>query len=127
MEEARTDDGTGPGREACNWSIAAHLGPIALSLVSLGILGWLIPLTILLTQKGTMPFAAEHARESLNFRLTLLILYVVSLPLMVLLICLGIPFWICIWLAEIVISIMAAVRASEGRAFRYPLTLRLVT
>ena len=124
MEE--TAPTPGPEPSARNWAIVAHLGPIALSLMSLGILGWLVPLVVLLTQKESSPFAAEHARESLNFRITLLIGYLLSLPLLMLW-CLFIPIWLAIWLVEIALGIVAAVRASEGQPYRYPFALRLVS
>ncbi len=115
-----------PSQAARTWAIVAHLGPIALSLISAGMLGWLVPLVVLLTQKDQLPFAAQHARESLNFRITLLIFYVVSLPFLVFLWCIGIPLWIAVWVAEIVLGIVAAVRASDGLDYRYPLTLRIL-
>jgi len=125
MDETRTEGTLEATREARNWAIAAHLGPIALSLVSLGILSWMVPLVVLLTQRDEHPFAAEHARESLNFHLTLLLAYLVSLPVLIFFFCLGIPLLGLVWLAEIVLGVMAAVRASDGRPYRYPLTLRL--
>jgi uncharacterized protein len=121
-----TDPSPGPRQDARNWAIAAHLGPIALSLVSLGILGWLVPLLVWLTQKEANPFAAEHAKESLNFRLLLVILYIVSLPLVFLFLCFGIPLWIGIWIFEIIAAVAGAMRAADGKPYRYPLTPRFV-
>jgi hypothetical protein len=115
-----------PSQAARNLAILAHLGPIALSLLSAGVLGWLVPLIVYLTQKNELPFAARHALESLNFRITLLLVYLVSLPFLILFWCIGIPLWIAVWLAEIVLAIVAAVRASDGLEYRYPLALRLI-
>ena len=126
MDGQEGTPGSMPSESARNWAILAHLGPIAVSLISAGGLGWLVPLAIWLTQKESNPFAAEHARESLNFRITVLILYVAAwvffwLP------CLSIPALFVIWIAEIVFGIVAAVKASEGKGYRYPMTLRLVS
>jgi uncharacterized protein len=39
----------------------------------------------------------------------------------------GIPFLIATFIAWLVLTILAAVKASNGEGYRYPLTLRLVT
>jgi uncharacterized protein len=122
MEGTTAPQTPAPSSEARNWAIVAHLGPIALSLVSLGILGWMVPLVVWLTQREANPFAAEHAKEALNFQILLVILFVLTIPLLILLFCIGIPAWIAIWLFEIVAGIAAAMRASDGLPYRYPLT-----
>src|SRR5204862_1793296 len=58
---------------ARNWARAAHLGPIVVSLASVGLLGWIVPLCVMRAQREVRPCAAEHARASLNFRLTMFI------------------------------------------------------
>lgn len=60
----------GPAREARVWAALAHALPLLVSWVTLGSCAWLAPLAILLA-KGREPFVAAHARESLNFRITL--------------------------------------------------------
>ena len=69
--------------------------------------------------------ALRCAREALNFQLTLVLLYVVCgmtifliLPLLVL--------WAA-YIANIVLCIVHALKASNGEEYRYPLTLRLIT
>lgn len=122
MEGTAAPQTPAPSSEARNWAIVAHLGPIALSLVSMGILGWMVPLVVWLTQKEANPFAAEHAKQALNFQILLVILFVLTFPILFLLICIGIPAWIAIWFFEIVAGIAAAMRASDGLPYRYPLT-----
>jgi uncharacterized Tic20 family protein len=126
MEGQEGTPGSMPSESARNWAILAHLGPIAASLISGGSMGWLVPLVVWLTQKQSSPFAAEHALESLNFRITVLIAYAVTWALWMFT-CLIIPFPVVVWLAEIVLGIVAAVKASEGQPYRYPLTLRLIS
>lgn len=79
------------------------------------------PLIIYLVKKDDSSFAADHAKESLNFQIT------------VALICLGLAITIIglflIWavvLFALVCVIVATVKASEGKMYRYPLTWRLV-
>jgi uncharacterized Tic20 family protein len=126
MEGTQTTPASGPSREARNWAILAHLGPIALALVSLGVLGWMVPLAVWLTHKTDDPFVAGHALASLNFRILLLILYILALPLIFLFFCFGIPLWGAIWIFELIAGIVAAVRASDGLPYRYPITPRFL-
>jgi uncharacterized protein len=65
-----------------------------------------------------------HAREALNFQLTLLIGYVISLVLMIVFI--GFLIAPALWALNIVFCVIAAVKASEGVLWRYPATIRFV-
>jgi len=106
-----------PGGNEKIWSILSHLSSI------LGV-GLILPLIVYLAMKGDSDYAAANAREALNFHISLLIYGLFCIPL--LLIFVGIPLLVVIGLASIVFAIVAAVRASRGECYRYPLTLRLV-
>jgi len=99
------------------WSVLCHLS------LFLGV-PFLLPLVVYLTMKGDSDYVAGNARESLNFHLSLLIYCLCCVPLVFALI--GIPLLWLIVLASFVLAIVAAVKASEGVCYRYPLTLRLV-
>ncbi len=114
-----------PGQSARNWAIVAHLGPIVLSVLSLGMLGWLAPFVVWLTQKHDHPFAAQQAKESLNFRITLLFAYVVSVVLTAFT-CWLIPFPLAVWACDVVFGVIAAMQVSDGVAYRYPFAIRLI-
>jgi uncharacterized Tic20 family protein len=116
-----------PGQTARNWAIAAHLGPVAMTLLSAGALGWLAPLVVWLTQKEAHPFAAEHAKEALNFNITVLLFFVLTFPILFFFFCIGVPIWLLVWAVQIVLAILAAIAASDGKPYRYPFTLRLVS
>lgn len=82
------------------------------------------PLVIYLVKKDESAFVAEHAKESLNFQITILILYILSFLLIIVLI--GI---LLIWLlsiASLVLIIVATIKASEGKIYRYPFNFRLI-
>jgi uncharacterized Tic20 family protein len=86
---------------------------------------WIIgPLIIYLLKKDESPFVAEHAKESLNFQITIGLGYIVSIILVLILI--GILFLWALGLINLVLVIVAAVRAGEGKAYRYPLSLRFI-
>ncbi|MCW3112496.1 MAG: putative transrane protein, partial [Segetibacter sp.] len=79
------------------------------------------PLIIYLLKKDESKYIAHHAKESLNFQITLMII-IVGLFLSVV----GILF---IWIPGIVafvLVIIATIRASEGTLYKYPFTLRLI-
>lgn len=98
-------------------AILSHVGGLFTS--------WVAPLIIYLIKKDDADkFSAENAREALNFQITLIIWYFVCFILSFVLIGLFL-FWI-VALANLVCSIVAAVKASNGVTYRYPLTLRLV-
>ncbi|SRR5258706_11116469 len=109
-----------------NWGMLAHLLSLLGYVVVFG--HWIPPLVIYLTKKDSSAFATGEARESLNFQITVFLAIVLPLPLLctVILIPFIVLWLILVGLAQLVLPIVAAVKAADGIAFRYPLTLRLV-
>lgn len=83
------------------------------------------PLVIWMIKKDEMPFAAEQAKECLNFQITLTIAFIISAILV--LVVIGFIGLIGLAILDVVLTIIAAIRAGEGQAYRYPFTLRLVS
>jgi len=69
-------------------------------------------------------YVGENAREALNFHISLLIYSLCCVPLVFIVI--GIPILVVMGIASLVLAVVAAVKASDGLCYRYPLTLRLV-
>lgn len=104
------------------WGMLAHLSTLVGLIVPFGsVLG---PLVVWLIKKDTMPFAAEQGKEALNFNITVLIAFIVSAILTIVLI--GFLLMLVVGLAWLVLTILAALAANKGEAYRYPMTLRLV-
>lgn len=82
------------------------------------------PLVIWQMKKDELPFAAAEAKEALNFQITVMIYLVISAVLCVLLI--GFILLPAVGIFALVMTIIAGIKANEGTAYRYPLTLRLV-
>jgi uncharacterized Tic20 family protein len=85
--------------------------------------GFIAPLVIYLVKKDS-PYVTAHAKESLNFQLTMLIAVIVSVILMIVLI--G---FLLLWLlgiANLVLIIIATIRASENKMYRYPVSIRFI-
>ncbi len=81
----------------------------------------LAPLIIYLIKKDESSFVAYHARESLNFQITVAIVCIVLVITIV-----GI---LLLWLVGIfvlIVVIIATIRASEGKLYRYPVSIRLI-
>ena len=90
------------------------------------ILGFIVPLIIWLINKDKADkgWLNDQAKEALNFQITLLIIYVAGIILSVILI--GALINLAAWVACIILSIMAALKANEGATYRYPFALRLI-
>ncbi len=100
------------------WSTAAHLVPL------IG-LGFIAPLVIWLMKKDDDPFVEYHARESLNFQITLIIYILASVLLMLVII--GFVLIFVVMIFALVVEIIAGIKAANGEFYRYPLTFRFVT
>ncbi len=108
--------------ESRMWAMLAHISALSGFIIPFGnIVG---PLIIWLIKRDEMSFVNDQAKEALNFNISMTIYMVVSLVLIFVVI--GIPLVIVLGVAWLVLTIMAAVKANEGVAYRYPLTLRLV-
>ena len=109
-------------QEVRNTAVAAHLSTLAGLVVPFGsVIG---PLAVWLTRRDRDPFIDDTGREALNFGISIAIYGLVALAAALMLV--GIPLLIVGVIAWVVLASLAATRASQGQAYRYPLTLRLV-
>lgn len=99
------------------WSVLIHLGGLFVS--------FLVPLVGYLILKDRGPFVRANAATALNFQLTLLIAYVVGAVLVVVVI--GIFVLIAAWVCAIVFGIIAAIKASQGEWYSYPMAIKFVS
>jgi len=86
--------------------------------------GFVAPLVIYLVKKDSSAFATAHAKESLNFQITMFIAFLISFILWFILI--GILITWLLGIAMLVLVIIATIRASEGKMYRYPFAIRLI-
>ena len=115
------------------WAMFAHLSAILGGLVTghFGGIGCILgPLIIWLVKKDTMPFVADQAKEALNFNISvgivLLVLFLLGIGTLGIGFIIALPAMLVIGIAALVFIIIAAIKANEGAAYRYPFTLRLV-
>jgi uncharacterized protein len=105
------------------WCVACHLSALA-GFVIPGAGHILGPLLIWLIKRGDSPEIDAHGKEALNFQISMLIYNLVAGVLCLLLI--GFALLAILHILNVVFVIIAALRASEGQMYRYPLTLRLI-
>lgn len=109
-----------------NWAMIAHLSAFAMYFSGIGhMVG---PLIVWLSKRDGNPFIDDQAKEALNFNISITI-YAIGAVLMcftVILAVLGIPILIVLHTFQIICIIIASIKAHDGVAFRYPLSLRLI-
>jgi uncharacterized Tic20 family protein len=106
-----------------NWAMICHLSALAGFLIPFGNIAG--PLIVWLIKRAEMPLVDVHGKEALNFQITVSIAIAVCIPLMFVLI--GIPLMVIIGLGALILTIMAAVKVSNGEfEYRYPFALRLL-
>ncbi|HTD12485.1 MAG TPA: DUF4870 domain-containing protein [Steroidobacteraceae bacterium] len=118
-----TAPGAAPTENERTWGMLAHLSALVGLLFPLvgNILG---PLLVWLTRRDSSAFIAAHAKEALNFNITVTLAGVVCLFLA--LIFIGLLLGTALFIAWLVMTLVAAIKASEGVPYHYPLSLRLV-
>ena len=109
---------------ARNWAMVAHLSGLA-SYTGIPFGNVLGPLVVWLLKKDELPFVADQAKEALNFQLSLTVYTFIAFVLMFFLV--GLLAFPVLFVVHIVFSIVAAVQASEGKVYRYPLTIRFLS
>ena len=135
-----------PDSNARHWAAAAHIAALVLAVLTTwvaGAAGVVGAGVVYMVKREESPFVAAHAREAINFNLSMFIYTCIAFALAfvlvgatVLTLGLGLiltaPAGILLMLAVagiailwLVCSIIAAVKAWNGQPYRYPLSIRL--
>jgi len=110
-------------RDVRRWAMFCHLGALV-GLLGNGVGFLIVPLIVWLIKKDDHPFIDEQGKESVNFQITMfLALFAGALLTLVLI---GIPILIAAMIMMIVLPVVAAIKASNGESYRYPLTIRFI-
>ena len=112
-----------PEKDSRMWGMFCHLAAfVGLLGVPLGcILG---PLVVWLIKKEDYPFVDQQGKESINFQISMTIYMFVSAVLIIVII--GFLLLAALIILDVVMVILAAIKANEGKSFRYPLTIRFL-
>ncbi|MDY7081711.1 MAG: DUF4870 domain-containing protein [Halobacteria archaeon] len=104
------------------WGVLAHLSMFAGLVIPFGnIFG---PLAVWLIKGEESEFVAAHAKESLNFQISMTIY--TTIAALSILILVGIVLLPILLLANPIMAIIATLKASEKEMYEYPLTIRIV-
>ena len=82
------------------------------------------PLIVWLAKRGDSPEIDGHGKESLNFQISMLIYNLIAGVLCLVLI--GFVILGILHILNLVLVIVASIQASEGKLYRYPITIRLI-
>ncbi len=111
-----------PDSDARTWGMLCHLAAFAGYLIPLG---WLIgPLVVWLIKREQYAFVDIQGKESVNFQISILIYTLISGVLFLVLI--GMVLLPAVLIFQIVMVIIAMIKASNGEYFRYPLCIRFI-
>lgn len=109
-------------------AVLAHLSPIIAAIVSAGWLSFLGPLILYFIYKDRNALVRNAAASSFNFHITVWACWIVAWILAITII--GLPISIVLWvvpaIAQIVLSIVGALRAWNGEVYRYPFQLPIL-
>ena len=83
------------------------------------------PLIVWLIKRGDAPEIDANGKESLNFQISMLIYDIIAGILC--LVVIGIFILVALWILNTVFVIIASVKTSEGKTYRYPFTIRFLT
>ena len=111
-----------------SYAMLTHLSPLAGYVIPFGnIIG---PLVMWLIRRDQSPFLERVGREALNFQITVMLAVAVCVVGIFVTFGIGIilfgPILAVIMIADIILIVMAAIAANEGREYRFPACLRLV-
>ena len=82
---------------------------------------FLAPLIIYLIKKDDSKFVEHHAKESLNFQITVVLIVIILFITII-----GILLVWIVGIASLVLVIVATIKASDGKLYRYPFSWRLI-
>ena len=118
-----TASGAAPTENERTWGMLAHLSALVGLVIPLigNVLG---PLGVSIARADQSAFVAAHAKEALNFNISVTLAAVLCALLM--LVFVGFLLGSALFIAWLVMTLIAAIKASEGAAYRYPFSLRLV-
>jgi uncharacterized protein len=126
-----TNNQNGSTDQGHNWGMFCHLSAL-LGLVWLHVGGPVVlpfghvlgPLLIWLVKKNDYPFVDQQGKEALNFQISMTIYGLLSSILVFILV--GFVLLMGLAVVDVILVIIAAVKASNGESYRYPFTIRFI-
>ena len=123
-ENVETGGGAGGAvsQDAKKWATICHISAL---LGLFGGVGFIVgPLVVWLIKRNDDPFIDEQGTEAVNFQITMVIAFLICIPLLFILI--GLPLMLLVGAVDIIFAIIAAMKANDGVHYRYPLSIRMI-
>ncbi|MBI1388676.1 MAG: DUF4870 domain-containing protein [bacterium] len=111
-------------KDARTWAMLCHLAGFMFYLLP-GVGQIVGPLIIWLIKKDEYGFVDEQGKEAINFQISFTIYGLISAFLLIAFI--GILLIPMLLVAQIVLMVIAAIKANDGEHYRYPLTIRFIS
>lgn len=105
-----------------NWGMFCHLAGFAGIIIPFGSV--IAPLIIWLIKRDEMPFVNYNGKEALNFQITYMVAFLVSVVLMSVVI--GFLMMAVVGVAWLVFTILAIMHSSKGEYYRFPYIFRVI-
>ncbi len=118
----RSDENAYWGTNEKTFAMALHLSQFASLVVPL--LGLILPIVMWASFKDKNEFINQNGRNAINWIISSTIYLIISIVLVFFII--GIPMLILLLVLDIVFIIMAAVKASNGINWQYPMSIRFL-
>jgi len=106
-----------PSNDEKNIATITHLAGTVFSFIP-ALIVWLL-------KKDDSAFVADQAKEALNFQITVAVAMFIAGSILTWLL-IGFAIMPVIWIANIILCILAAIATSKGETYRYPFCLRLI-
>jgi uncharacterized Tic20 family protein len=105
---------------ARTWGMACHLASLSRFVIPFGsIIG---PLIVWQAKKNEFAFVDDQGKEAVNFNLSWFIWEVLAAVSIVALV--GFLVLPVLLIADLILVVVASIRANDGEAYRYPMTIR---
>ena len=109
-------------KDARLWGMLCHLAGLAGFAFPFG--NVILPLIFWQLKKNEYAFVDAQGKEAVNFQISMTIYGLVTIPLFFL--CIG-PFLLAaVAIVDLVLLLIAAIKANNGESYRYPLAIRFV-
>lgn len=103
--------------------VITHLSQLLNFVIGFG--GFVVPLILWLTSRDKVEGMNEHGKSVINFQLSMLLYFIVSIPA-VLLFGLGLLGFVAVGFLSFIMPILNAVKASKGEAPSYFMTIKFL-
>jgi len=115
-------------KEERTWGMLCHLAALAGFLPMMPFLAVAGPLVVWLVKKDEYPFVNTQGKAAINFQISMLIYgaFAILLALACGSLGIGIVLFLAVVISDLILTIIAAIKANEGESFQYPVSFTFI-